>query len=108
MRFSISQAVRDSTKISLVNCSLIENIARSGGGAACHGSNTTGHRLKVYLADLVEIVGNRATSRGGGLFLYQQVDSTMSSAVFKSNSAELSGGAITTVVSRQHNLHSLC
>ncbi|MBN1845384.1 MAG: hypothetical protein JW810_06840 [Sedimentisphaerales bacterium] len=73
----------------VVGCSLIQNQADQGGGAASIGC--TCGAFPVYVN--CRFLGNSA-AEGGGLYSEGEIDNTLNGCVFVGNSAETNGGAI--------------
>lgn len=81
------------TNLTVSNCIISGNQARSGGGIAVRGSNST-HAANSLTLVGTAITGNVANNRGGGIFTYETGAINVSTSTISNNGVGRSGGGI--------------
>jgi predicted outer membrane repeat protein len=74
----------------VVGCTIVNNTANKGGGAASIGCTCGGYPYYINC----RFLGNTATTSGGGLFSEGYIFNTLTNCVFSGNTTEGDGGAI--------------
>ena len=73
----------DTPHVSLINCTVCDNIASMGGGVCDRiGADCTNCRIS----------NNRASTKGGGIYLYNNTEPTIKNCIISNNTANNAGG----------------